>query len=289
MKLLVTGAGGLLASALAGRAVARGYEVVAMTRTQLDVRDGHALRGAVRTHRPDWLAQCAAYTAVDRAERESELAFRLNAEAAALAAVAARAGDASILYPSSDFVFDGSADRPYAPDDPPAPLSVYGRSKALGEEAVIASGARHLIVRTSWLYGAGGRNFVDSIVERSRRGETLRVVADQVSRPTWTGSLAEALLDLMAAGEEGLTHVADRGQASWYDLAAAALARGHPTGRLEAVSSDDWGAPAKRPAYSVLDLSDAERRLGRSLPHWRMSLGRHFTRAGRVAVGGAGT
>lgn len=275
MRLVVTGTRGLLGSRLSARARARGHDVIGLAREDLDVTRADEVRRRVGAEAPDWVAHCAAFTAVDRAEEQPEEAFALNAESAGAVARAAAAAGAHFLLPSTDFVFDGERHRPYAPDADTNPRSVYGSSKLRGELLSRSAGAPCLIARTSWLYGAGGSNFVDMVIQKSLDGVPLRIVSDQVGRPTWTGSLAEALLDLMEAGEEGTTHVADRGTASWYELASHALRVADVPGALTPVSTAEWGAPAERPAYSVLCLEDVERRLGRAMPDWRESLAHH--------------
>ena len=233
----------------------------------------------MRSLRPHWVVHCAAWTAVDRAESEPEAAFRVNETSAAIVAEAAADVGAGILYPSTDFVFDGEAAVPYAPDAPVAPLSVYGASKAAGERVVRESGAAHLVCRTSWLFGRDGRNFVDMVRERARQGRRLRVVSDQIGRPTWTRTVALALIELMERDERGITHVADAGQTTWFELALETARMCGLGTEIHPVTSEEWGAPARRPRYGVLDLTDAERRLQRSLPHWKDTLSRYLSRA----------
>ncbi len=282
----MTGAGGLLGSAVAAEAAARGWDAAALPRSALDVTDADAVLRAVDHRRPEAVVHCAAYTAVDRAEAEEAEALRVNRDATRHVAAAAADAGALLLYPSSDYVFDGSKGAPYLPGDPVAPLSAYGRSKAAGEEEARRA-PRHLVVRTSWLYGAGGRNFVDAILARGEAGEPLRVVADQRGRPTWSRSLARALLDLMERGAQGTLHVADRGVATWWELAVEALRLAGVAGLpVEAIATGDWPAAAPRPAESVLDLGDAERTLGGPLPHWKDSLARHVAER-RAAKEGA--
>ncbi|RMH15910.1 MAG: dTDP-4-dehydrorhamnose reductase, partial [Gemmatimonadetes bacterium] len=265
MKVLITGAGGMLGRAVVW-AAARDPEapaVVPLDRAALDVTDRAAVEAALEREAPDAVIHCAAYTAVDRAEDEPERAAAVNVEGARHVAVAAAHRGAALLHVSTDYVFDGRARRPYRPSDPPAPLGVYGRTKAEGEaavrDAVREGGGRALIVRTGWLYGPGGRNFVDTVLARARAGETLRVVDDQRGGPTWTRSLGPALLELVrraapAPGEATVLHLADRGEASWYELACAALTLAGVDAAVEPVGSDTWAAPAPRPAYAVLDI-----------------------------------
>lgn len=274
MKLLLTGAGGLLAREFSDLAPAAGHTLVALPRAELDVTDARAVHAALDRHRPDVVLNCAAYTAVDRAEANADAAFRVNRDGARYVAEAAAAYGAVMVHPGTDFVFDGRARRPYRPDDPLAPLGVYGRSKAEGERAVLDASSRHLVVRTSWLYGAGGRNFISAILERAERGLPLRVVSDQRGRPTWARNLAGTILELLAVRPpvSGIWHATDGGEATWLELAREALALRGLDADIEPVSTEAWGAPAPRPPYSVLDVSATEALLGRPMMPWRQAL-----------------
>lgn len=280
MKVLITGAEGQLGRELQASAPA-GVEVVALPRMALDVTDAAAVDAALASSRPAAVVHAAAYTAVDRAESEPEAAHAVNATGAGHVARAAAAVGARLVHLSTDFVFDGAASRPYRPEDPPAPLGVYGASKLEGERAVAAACPRAAVLRTSWLYGAHGRNFVLSMLERMRRGEALRVVADQVGSPTWTGTLAGAAWALVARPElAGTWHWADAGVASWYDLACAVQQEAATRGlvarpvAIEPIATVDYPTPATRPAYSVLDAGATRRELGLPAEWWRTALGR---------------
>lgn len=279
MRVFLTGAGGMLGGAVSAHAEGLGFEVVAPTRAELEITDAEAVVRAVREARPELVVHCAAYTDVDGAEAEPEEAMRVNGDGTAhVADEAARAG-ATMLYVSTDYVFDGKKEAPYLPDDEPRPVNAYGRSKLAGEAAVRASGGEWLIVRTSWLYGAGGRNFVDTIARAAREREELRVVVDQRGRPSWTEAVAAALLDLAGSGARGIHHVANRGEATWHDVAVAVVrALGLAVPVLPATAADVQ-RPAPRPRYSVLDLEETEAALGRRLPPWRESL-RDYLREG---------
>jgi len=270
MKLLVTGAGGMLAQAVIGTARASGHEVVALTRSDLDITDAAAVTSALHEHRPDAVVHCAAFTRVDNAEHDEARAFAVNAEGTAHVARAATAVGARLVYPGTDYVFDGTARSPYRPDDTPAPLNAYGRSKLAGEDAAREAGS-WIIVRTSWLYGAGGRNFVSTILQRARAGESLRVVDDQVGSPTWTEDLAAVLLTLCERAPDGVYHACNRGETNWYGFARAALQAARCETGVEPVSSSTLVRPARRPVYSVLDCSTTERYTG-PLPQWKDSL-----------------
>ncbi|HEX8275563.1 MAG TPA: dTDP-4-dehydrorhamnose reductase [Longimicrobiaceae bacterium] len=282
MKVLVTGAAGMLAHALVPLLRARGHEVVALDRAALDVADRAAVHDRVLGERPDAVVQCAAYTAVDRAEDEEAEATRVNADAARHVAEACDRVGAAFVYPSTDYVFAGTAAVPYRPGDPTDPVNAYGRSKLAGERAALASPGG-LVVRTSWLYGAGGSHFVDTILRLAREGKPLRVVDDQWGRPTWTGALAEAMASLMEAGARGIFHATGGGEpVSWHGFAREVVALGAPGAEVAAVGSAAFPRPARRPAWSVLDCSETEARTGAGLPHWRASLAEY------LQAGGAG-
>jgi dTDP-4-dehydrorhamnose reductase len=271
MKVLVTGAHGLLGASVSVAARTRGHEVVALGHGELDVTDAAAVREAIAAGGPDAVVHCAAYTAVDRAESEPELARVVNVAGTRHVAEAAAEAGAVLVYVSTDYVFDGRKRTPCLPTDEPGPLSVYGRTKLEGEQAVAEVGGEALTVRSSWMYGRE-KGFVPSILRRARAGEALRVVDDQRGRPTWVSHAAEALLDLLEDEARGIWHVADRGECTWHELAREVLALEGLAVRVEAVSSEEYGAPAARPAYSVLDLEATEARLGRRLPEWREGL-----------------
>lgn len=280
MKVVVTGAGGMLAHALVPLLRARGHETVALDRDALDVTDPDAVEGRIAAERPDAVVQCAAYTAVDRAEDEEEQAARVNAAAAAYVARACDGVGAAFVYPSTDYVFPGTGSAPYLPGDATDPVNAYGRSKREGERAALAA-AGGLVVRTSWLYGAGGSHFVDAILRLAREGKPLRVVDDQWGRPTWTGTLAEAIASLMEAGARGVFHATGGGEpVTWFGFAREVVALGAPGVGVEPVTSAEFPRPARRPAYSVLDCSGTEERMGRRLPHWRESLAEYLESGG---------
>lgn len=288
MKILLTGAGGLLGTELGrilgGDPVARptlpapmsDHLAIPLTHADLDVTDADAVRRVLARHAPEVVVHCAAYTSVDRAESEPLQARRVNVEGAAHVARASAELGALLVYLGTDFVFDGEREEPYRPDDPTGPLGVYGRTKLEGEEVVRAAGPAHLLVRTSWVYGAGGRNFVDAVLERVRSGEDLRVVADQTGRPTWARNLAATLLELVERGARGVWHVADAGTTTRHGLAVAALRAAGEEARVRPVSTGEYGAPASRPRYSVLDTSATEAFLGRPMVPWRDALARYL-------------
>lgn len=280
MHLLITGASGLLAREFAPLARQAGWRVDAVPRSGLDITDREAVMTAVRRTKPDGVVNLAAFTDVDRAEAEFARACAVNAEGAGHLAEAAAEVGAVMVQLSTDYVFGGEAAVPYRIDSPPDPVNCYGRSKLHGEIAVRERSPHHLIVRTSWLFGAGGPNFVDSMLVLGRRfrqrGDPLRVVDDQRGRPTWTRSLAEILVALLERDVRGTVHASNDGDASWYELARAALRLAGIQVSMEPVTGSEFPRPARRPGYSVLDLTCLEEALGRRPPHWRSALARYL-------------
>jgi dTDP-4-dehydrorhamnose reductase len=272
----VTGASGMLGQAVVTECRQRGVEVHGLSHVDLDVRDRTQVATLISRIRPAAVINCAAYTRVDDAEAEPDEAMAVNADAAGNLAAACASMDARFVYVSTDYVFDGQGMAPYPVDAPIAPVNAYGRSKARGEALVMASESRWLIVRTSWLYGRGGANFVDAIMAKARVSQRIQVVDDQVGRPTWSRSLAAGLLDLIAADATGIHHYADEGTASWFGFAQQIVDVAGLQCDVEPVSSDVFERPAPRPSYSVLDLSATRGLLPSPPPHWRDSLRRYL-------------
>ena len=267
MKVLVTGAAGMLGRDVTGAAHAANHEVVALGREELDLLDGEAVAATVERERPAAVVNCAAWTDVDGAEADEAAATALNGAAAGALAAAAAGVGAAIVHPSTDYVFDGTADRPYVESDPTSPINAYGRSKLAGEQAVAAANPRHFVVRTSWLFGAGGRNFVETMLGLAGHQDHVLVVRDQVGCPTYTGHLAEALVRLVDGESYGLHHIAGQGQCSWYEFATAIFEHAGVDCRALSCSSDEFLRPARRPAFSVLRT---DRDYGLELPHGRV-------------------
>ena len=274
MKWLITGAAGMVGADLTEELASRGEQVAALSRSDLDVTDSRAVNAAVAQHDPDVIINCAAYTKVDQAESEEHLANAINGSSVEFLANAANHACALLVQISTDFVFDGAKRTPYEINDPTNPLSAYGRSKLLGEHAATHA-AKHLIVRTSWLFGVHGPNFVEAIRNQVRKGTSpLRVVSDQRGRPTYTPHLANAIIRLAMADSRGVFHYADAEECSWFDFAKA-IAGEHP---VVPVTSDEFPRPAKRPPYSVLSTERYERVTGVAPESWREGLTEYFER-----------
>lgn len=268
-RVLLIGAGGMLGQAWRGLLTAHGIDHTAAELPGFDLLDADAVRAAVPGH--THAVNCAGWTDVDGAEADEKGATRLNGHAIGPLAEACRDAGAHLVHYSTDYVFAGDATEPYPTDAPRAPISAYGRSKAVGEELLEASDASWTLIRTSWLYAPWGRNFVRTIAKLCREQASLRVVDDQRGRPTSAEHLARASLALLARGAAGAWHVTDGGDATWFDFACEiARLAGSPC-EVSPCATESYPRPAARPAYSVLDLSLTERELG-PMPGWRSNL-----------------
>jgi dTDP-4-dehydrorhamnose reductase len=244
-----------------GQDVVRAAGAVGYTRAELDVTDAAAVRGALG---PDDLAiNCAAWTDVDGAEEHEDEALRINRDGARNVAEAAGA----VLYVSSDYVFDGTKRKPYVESDLVNPQSAYGRTKLAGERVTAEANPRHYIVRTSWLFGNGGPNFVETMLRLGQERDTLRVVDDQIGRPTYTGHLALAIAQLVRGADYGIHHRAGSGECSWFDFAREIMRRAELECEVEPCTTEEFPRPARRPAYSVLGSEHGDR-----LPTWQEGL-----------------
>lgn len=276
MKVLVTGGDGQLGRALAKTAPPR-VEVTAFSRTSLDITDPASIADTITRAAPDLVINAAAYTAVDRAESEKALAFAVNGTAPGTLAAAAHRTNAGFVHVSTDFVFDGHASTPYAPDAPTAPAGAYGASKLAGEQAALAAHPDALVMRTAWVYAAEGDNFVRTMLRLMAEREEVRVVADQIGTPTHADGLARAIWRLAAAKLPGIWHWTDAGVASWYDFAVAIQEEALALGLLSRavpvipIRTEDYPTPARRPAFSLLDKSTTWAHTGPAA-HWRVEL-----------------
>jgi dTDP-4-dehydrorhamnose reductase len=278
LTVLITGAGGQVGRALLHTAPTT-FQVLGISHGELDIGDAKAVSEYFRLHSPDVVINAAAYTAVDRAESEPDLALRVNGEGPRNLAAAARDSGARLVHISTDFVFDGAGSMPYRPDAPTGPLSVYGVTKLAGEKAVLeVLPERSVLVRTAWVYAADGTNFVRTMLRVMNANRAVRVVADQVGTPTAARGLAETLWKIVAQPQiAGIHHWTDAGVASWYDFAVAIAEEGASLGLVPAdvtvapIATVDYPTPARRPSYSVLDKTSLTS-LGLVPTHWRARL-----------------
>ena len=283
MNVLVTGGSGQLGSVLKDAARNSGHRFIYTyfsseghdDMIRLDITDRDAVGRIVREHDIDVIVNCAGYTDVEKAESEEDKAFKVNAEAVGVLAEAAKAADAVIIHISTDYIFDGNSSEPYGEDAAAAPLSAYGRSKSAGELAVLASGARHIILRTSWLYSTYGKNFVKTILAKSAGHSVLKVVSDQVGTPTFAGDLADFILTLLTPenlSKTGIYNYTDEGVCSWYDLACEICMLSGSSCEVIPCKTGEYPVKAARPHYSVLDKTKVKQTFGIAIPHWKDSL-----------------
>jgi dTDP-4-dehydrorhamnose reductase len=292
VRILLTGATGQVGGELLETLKPLG-EVIAPVRTEMDLADAASVRETIRAVQPRWIVNSGAYTTVDKAESEPELAFAINAESVKAMGQEARAIGAGVIHFSTDYVFDGSASAPYRETDATGPVSVYGASKLAGERALAESGAGHIIFRTSWVYGARGKNFLLTILKLARERETLRVVADQHGAPTWSRDLARMTVEVIAQCETaargrelaavlaeagGVYHASGAGETTWYGFTAEAVRLQRETepgvrfAEIEAITTAEYPTPAKRPANSRMNCGRLKERFGWEMLDWRDSL-----------------
>jgi len=272
----------MLGRAVAATGTELGHDVVALGRTGLDVTDEEAVRRAISAAGPEAIVNCAAFTDVDGAEADEPAALAVNGDGAGNVARAASQVGARVVHVSTDYVFAGDAAVPYLESDVVGPRSAYGRSKLAGEERVAAAGGEHAIVRTAWLFGAGGRNFVDTMLALGSERDEVAVVTDQVGCPTWTGHLAPALVDLAERGEGGIHHLAASGMCSWNELALEVFDRAGIACRVLPTTSERVRRPAPRPAFSVLGSERADAAV---LPPWQEGVAAYLAETGRAREG----
>jgi dTDP-4-dehydrorhamnose reductase len=301
LKILLTGKNGQIGHELTGLLPQLG-EVVALNSDELDLLKPEEIRRAIRSVRPNLIVNAAAYTAVDQAETDQAGALAVNAEAPAVMAEEAKKIGAALVHYSSDYVYDGSKNVPYVEDDPPNPLSHYGKTKLAGDLAIQNSGVAHLIIRTAWVYGTRGKNFLRTILQLATQCEELRIVRDQTGAPTWSREIARATTEVLAqltehgdisaalSGDGGIYHTTASGETNWYELTLAILeeaARVPPTTpwlrgatggmplitrRVVPITTREYPTPARRPAYSVLSNSRLKQKFGIEIPSWRTQL-----------------
>jgi dTDP-4-dehydrorhamnose reductase len=280
MRILVTGGEGQLGSAVSQ--ISSEFEVIPVVSGTLDITNEREIEQRFVEVAPELVLNAAAYTDVDRAESEENRAMQVNGHAVRLLAAACRRHGAKFVHISTDFVFDGTKSSPIVPSETPAPRSSYGRSKLAGELACKEElGAdRLLVIRTAWVYSAGHRNFISTMLQLMNSRDQIRVVADQIGTPTWAMTLADAILQLISKDAVGMLHVTDSGVASWYDFAVAIYELGRENGLVRndveviPILSSAYATEAERPKYSVLDKTSSYEILGKATPHWRTSLSR---------------
>jgi dTDP-4-dehydrorhamnose reductase len=279
MKTLITGSHGQLGRAVVEIAVGRGHDVAGHDMDTLDITDSKAVMALMTDLAPDWVLNCAAFTAVDDCEHDEARALAVNATAVANLAAACNAVGAKLLHVSTDYVFSGEGDTPFKENHPLKPVNAYGRTKLAGEgEAQRAH--HHLVVRTAWLYGHGGKNFVEAIRGQLLAGRReLRVVGDQYGSPTFCDDLAEALVDLAEVSSQGIVHAVNSGSTSWFGFAQEIVRLLQPDTTVIPVATEEFPRPAHRPRYSVLDTSHLAELIGRKLPEWQDALERYLSRS----------
>jgi dTDP-4-dehydrorhamnose reductase len=287
LRILLTGRDGQVGREL-NRSLANLGEVTATGRDELDLTSDYAIGDVVHEVGPQLIVNAAAYTAVDKAESEPDFAHRVNAEAVGTLAAAAKSVGAAVIHYSTDYVFDGSKETPYVETDRAHPLSVYGKSKLDGEKALAAAGIPYLILRTSWVYGAEGKNFLLTILRLAKERPELHVVKDQIGVPTWSRDIAKATASIaeqwqheeFATAKSGVYHMTAAGKTSWFGFAEEAVrlramsaaAQGTTFARLVPIASSDYPTPAERPKNSLLDCAKLAREFDCSLPEWKTSV-----------------
>ena len=276
MRVLIIGAAGMLGRQMAEEYSRRKAEVYPLTRKELDITSCNDIKKAFADIRPQLVANCAAYTNVDGAETEKEEAFGVNGLAPRLLALACRQYNSALVQTSSVYIFNGQSQRPYLVCDLPGPVNVYGASKLMGEQGVKESGCSYYIIRTSWLYGPGGKNFVDTILKLAKDKETLKVVADQQGSPTYTLDLARSVADLAGTGIGGTYHCTNSGITTWWGFARKIIETAGLKTKIEPCTTADFPRPARRPANSALDPFPAIRVIGYTLPSWEQAIANYL-------------
>ncbi|MGG4034643.1 dTDP-4-dehydrorhamnose reductase [Paenibacillus cisolokensis] len=275
LKVLITGASGQLGQELVRLPGEEGLELVGYSRDRLDITSLDDCRRVMDMQRPDAVIHCAAYTAVDKAEAEPDVAFRVNAAGTRNMAVASEEIGAKFVYISTDYVFDGKSRIPYNEYDQTNPQTVYGKSKLAGEQLTQTLHSRYFIVRTSWVFGKYGNNFVKTMLNLAKERKSLKVVRDQIGSPTYTFDLARFLLELVKTDYFGIYHVSNAGSCSWYEFANAIFEDSGIDVVLEPCTTADFPRPAPRPAYSVMDQCGIRSNGLNPLRNWREAL-RHY-------------
>lgn len=279
MRILLFGHKGMLGSMLAVKLREAGHEVLGFDLPELDVTRPQQLE-FLKKEKYDFVYNCAAFADVNRCESEYDMAYAANATA--VKNILAVIGNKPFLHVSTDYVFDGSAVTPYLPDTPHAPISAYGRTKAAGEKFILDSGHKeYFIVRTAWLYGPGGKNFVETMIRLAQTKPEIRIVNDQRGSPTYTADLAEVMIGFLDSKNYGIYHFTNKGETTWYNFAKAILEMIASKTPLKPCTTAEYPTPAKRPAYSVLSLDKIEKELHISIPSWQDALARYIAIRGK--------
>ena len=271
-SIVILGAGGMLAGALEDHLKNLAIPFLAFPENQLDITDFHRLRSRLLEAKPTIIINTAAYTDVDGCEENTDLAFAVNSTGAGNVARVSAELDAKLVHISTDYVFNGEKSSPYEPSDPPDPWSIYGKSKLGGEKAVTSSCDKFLVLRTSWLFGPWGKNFVQTMLNLADTKQAIKVVNDQRGCPTYTLDLAKALMDLVQSGLVGTHHLTNAGNCTWYEFAATIFRLAGKDVGLTPVTTQEFPRPAPRPVYSILDCSSTIESLGYPLPSWKSAV-----------------
>ncbi len=281
MKIFLTGASGLLGTDLVP-ILKKVHQVIKSDVNTLDICNAKKVCLTVEKIKPDIIIHGAAYTDVDECEKDKEKAMLVNGLGTKNMAEVAQKLDIPILYVSTDYVFDGKKRNPYRESDPVSPINTYGMSKLMGERYILKNTLKYYIVRTAWLYGRGGKNFVDTILQKAKTEKELKIVNDQVGSPTWSVDLSEVILELIQTSDYGIYHTVNDGECSWYEFAQAILAcAGISNVKISPMTTAELHRAAARPAYSKLNTDALENTIGRKLPHWKEALKKYVESKGK--------
>lgn len=276
LNVLVTGSNGQLGSEIRDLSANYPYQFFFMDRTGLDISDAEALEQFILTHAINAIVNCAAYTAVDKAEIESEKAYAINADAVKTLASLSKKHAIKLIHISTDYVFDGTHFQPYCENHPTNPLSVYGKSKRAGEEALLeVNPTNAIVIRTSWVYSSYGNNFVKTMLRLAKEREVLNVIYDQIGTPTYAKDLAYTILEILPKIDTKtveIYHYSNEGVASWYDFAKEIISFSNLTCKIEPITAEHYPLPAKRPYYSLLNKAKIKQTFGITIPYWKESL-----------------
>jgi dTDP-4-dehydrorhamnose reductase len=288
MNILVTGAKGMLGSDLCIELIAAGHDVIQSDilpdTTVLDITCPQSIKEVLENNKPGWVINCAAYTKVDACETDEDAATLLNGTAPGyLAGECSRLG-IKLMHISTDYVFDGTKEGPYCEDDPVNPINAYGRGKLMGEQAIIRSMKDFCILRTQWLFGANGPNFIDTILKLAQERGSIDVVNDQFGSPTYSKDLSKAIRLLIEHKAKGIFHVCNRGKASWFELAQKAIELSLLSATVNPVTTDNFPRPARRPANSILSTKKFTQTTGKIMPPWQIALQEYLKKTGRLLL-----